>query len=144
MGLRKRDRGQALVEFALVFIIFMGLLAGMVQLGVVLWGSNTLNQAVRDTGRYAATLACSTADTVDAESHFTDLLADSVGPWSNAAVDVAYVDALGAPTTACPDDNSIVVWVKVEATAQAPVFFVWVPSDGKLGSSATFRVEPLP
>jgi Flp pilus assembly protein TadG len=144
---RSSNRGQALVEFALVVPVFMLMLAGMIQLGVILWASNTLNQVTRDTGRYAATLDCSAAAASSAEAVFRDpLLADSGGPWrsASAVVDVAYLDAAMAPTTACPEDNSGTGWVTVDATMQAFVFFPWIPGDGFVSSSTTFRVEPAP
>jgi len=54
------------------------LLAGMIQFGIILWGQNTLNQVVRDTGRYAATLCTpSMRDTVP--TRFGTLLAQAVG-----------------------------------------------------------------
>ncbi|HEU0243983.1 MAG TPA: TadE family protein [Candidatus Limnocylindrales bacterium] len=142
-----RDRGQALVEFALVVPVFMLMLAGMIQLGVILWASNTLNQVTRDTGRYAATLDCSAAAATRAEGVFRDpLLADSGGPWksSTATVDVAYLDAAMAPTSVCPDDNQDTGWVTVDASMEAFVFFPWLPGNGVVSSSTTFRVEPAP
>ena len=45
-----RERGQALAEFAIVVPVFMLLLTGMIQFGIILWGQNTLNQVVRDAG----------------------------------------------------------------------------------------------
>ena len=144
---RSRDRGQALVEFALVVPVFMLLLAGTIQLGVILWASNTLNQVVRDTGRYAATLDCSEAAATRAEAVFhSPLLADSGGPWrsTSATVDVQYLDATMGHTTTCPEDNSDTGWVTVDASMQAFVFFPWLPGDGVVSSSTTFRVEPAP
>src|SRR3954465_6786579 len=51
----KRSPGQALVEFALVIPAFMLILGGVIQFGILFWDQNTLNQIVRDAGRYAAT-----------------------------------------------------------------------------------------
>src|SRR4051794_17376585 len=51
---RRRSRGQALVEFAIVFPILMLILGGIIQFGLIFWGQNTLTQVVRDTGRWAA------------------------------------------------------------------------------------------
>src|ERR1044072_6391792 len=48
---RHRERGQSLLEFALVFPIFVLFLGGIVQFGIILWGQKTLNQVVRDTAR---------------------------------------------------------------------------------------------
>ena len=54
-------RGQSLVEFALVFPVFVLLLGGVIQFGIIFWGQNTLNQIVRDAGRYGATVAACTS-----------------------------------------------------------------------------------
>ena len=50
-----RPRGQSLVEFAIVFPVFIALVGGVIQFGMVFWAQNTLTQVVRDTGRWAAT-----------------------------------------------------------------------------------------
>ena len=51
---RRRERGQALVEFALVAPIFFLILFGIIQLGLILGAQNSLTGAVRETARYAA------------------------------------------------------------------------------------------
>lgn len=50
-----RARGQSLVEFAIVLPIFVALLGGIIQFGLIFWAQNTITQVVRDTGRWAAT-----------------------------------------------------------------------------------------
>ena len=59
---RHRSRGQSLVEFALVFPLFVLLLAAMVDFGVGLFSYMTVVNAVRDGARLGATdcsvLAC--------------------------------------------------------------------------------------
>lgn len=141
MRSRGRERGQSLVEFAIVLPVFMFILMGVVQGGVILWASNTLNQVVRDTGRFAATVCGGTA-VADAESAFSVLAGNSGGPWQNADATVTYAPATGSP--ACPDDNNDVVWVTVSGSMQAFVFFPVVPGGGNVSSSTTFRVEPNP
>jgi hypothetical protein len=34
--------------------------------------------------------------------------------------------------------------VNVTASVNAPVFFIWVPGNGRLTSATDFRVEPQP
>ena len=82
-----KERGQALVEFAIVIPVFMLILAGMIQFGIILWGQNTLNQVVRDTGRWAATqTACdsSTAALVRDTALTLDVRADAVMDYGDA------------------------------------------------------------
>jgi Flp pilus assembly protein TadG len=135
---RRRRRGQSLVEFALVLPVFVLLLGGMIQFGVIFWGQNTLNQVVRDTGRYAATRNCSAAAKTASEATFATILASAGGPWKTPAVTVTYSSAT------CPINNTGEVWVNVTASIDAPVFFVWVPGNGHLSSTTDFRVEPQP
>ena len=52
--LRRREGGQALVEFALVAPIFFLILFGIIQAGLLFGGQNALTNAVRETARYAA------------------------------------------------------------------------------------------
>lgn len=51
----RRQRGQALVEFALIAPIFFLLLFGIIQLGLLFGAQNGLVDAVRDSTRRAAT-----------------------------------------------------------------------------------------
>ena len=48
---RRRSRGQALVEFALVIPVFFMLLFGLIDLGHFVYVSNALNQAAREAAR---------------------------------------------------------------------------------------------
>jgi Flp pilus assembly protein TadG len=135
---RQDEHGQALVEFALIFPILMLLLGGMIQFGMIFWGQNTLNQLVRDTGRFAATLDCTPAAETAAETKFGDLLTSTGGPWRNAISTVTYSSAT------CPVDNSTAVFVNVTASYDAPVFFPLLPGNGHLTAVTDFRVEPVP
>lgn len=127
-----------MVEFAVVFPIFFLLLGGMIQFGMIFWGQNTLNQLVRDTGRYAATRHCSAADVLDSQAKFNALVTSTGGPWKTPTVAVTY------SSTTCPIDNQAEVWVHVVASIDAPIFFPWVPGNGHLTSVTDYRVEPVP
>ena len=50
---RRREQGQALVEFALISIVFFILVFGMIDVGRAVWNYNTLAQATREGTRYA-------------------------------------------------------------------------------------------
>ena len=50
---RRREHGQALVEFSLVAIVFFILVFGMIDVGRAVWNYNTLAQATREGTRYA-------------------------------------------------------------------------------------------
>jgi Flp pilus assembly protein TadG len=138
---RRRERGQSLAEFALILPVFMLILAGIVQLGVLLWGQNTLNQLVRDAGRHAATLT--TCSATAAEARITALAGAYSGPWTLSSKSAVYTP-VGTGTPCPPDDSSQEVWVKITATYNVAVFFPVVPGGGQVTSTADFRVEPMP
>lgn len=50
---RRAERGQALVEFALVVPIFLLLLISIFDLGHVVWANDTLSNAAREAARFA-------------------------------------------------------------------------------------------
>jgi TadE-like protein len=50
---REKPRGQAMVEFALVFPVFVLLLVSIFDFGRVIWVNDTLSTAAREAGRYA-------------------------------------------------------------------------------------------
>ena len=60
--LRHRERGQALVEFSLVSIVFFLLVFGMVDAGRAVWNYNTLAQATREGTRYAIVHGADSSD----------------------------------------------------------------------------------
>lgn len=146
-----RSRGQALAEFAIVFPVFMLLLGGLIQFGIIFWGQNTLTQVVRDTGRWAATQkdcgsvagktfaqrVVATADTVAKES---SLIGYKGGSMSDGSVKVDFSAASGVPCP--PTSNTQERWVTVRINHTVPVFFPWIPGSGKLTSEARFRMEP--
>ncbi len=51
---RQRDRGQSLVEFALVFPIFLLVLFGLIDIGRYVYTANAFNQAAREAARYGS------------------------------------------------------------------------------------------
>lgn len=55
------ERGQALVEFALIAPLFFLLLFAVIQFGFLMGGQVGLTNAVRETARYAATIPNATA-----------------------------------------------------------------------------------
>lgn len=143
---RERSRGQSLVEFALVVPIFLLILGGVVQFGIIFWGQNTLNQIVRDSGRYAVTEPdCSAASKTDIQNKVTSVassasFAGTVGAITLVMPTTASTDP---PSDDCPaTSNSQHVWLKITVQAQVPIFFPAVPGNGNISSTAVFRMEP--
>jgi Flp pilus assembly protein TadG len=144
---RPRTRGQSLAEFALVFPVLMVVIGGIIQFGIIFWGQNTLNQIVRDAGRYAVTERdCSGPSQADVLTKI-----DSVASGSSFAGTIT-TKTLVMPTTAAPDpisdacppaSNNRQVWLRITVQAQVPIFFPLVPGNGNISSTALFRMEPV-
>ncbi len=153
-GTGQGPRGQALVEFAIVLPVFMLIIAGIIQFGLIFWSQNTLTQVARDTGRWAATqLDCSAPGAVTAVANNiagnSSLFGySSAAPWTASGADtasqnevvVAWTNLANCP----PPDNQDVAFVTVQIDHQIPVFFPFVPGGGNLSTSAEFRMEPEP
>jgi hypothetical protein len=159
---RHRSRGQSLAEFALVFPVLMLVIGGIVQLGILFWGQNSLNQLVRDAGRYAVTEKdCQPANVANIQGKIASI-ASSMGV---ARIGTATVtmptdgQSIGAPPVPDPvsDKNGVPqalfcppktnadhVWLRISVDAQVPIFFPVVPGGGAISSSALFRMEPVP
>ena len=75
----KRRRGAALVEFALISVLFLTMLLGMLQFGVYLSSTNTLWNGAREGARFAAVQA-STIPTATADAQIMDQIAKTIAP----------------------------------------------------------------
>lgn len=139
---RLRDaRGQSLAEFAIVFPVFMLMVGGMIQFGIIFWGQNTLTQIARDTGRWAATqTTCPTTASVTPVANTIAAESSLIG-YSTAA-DLTVTASTTGPCP--PTDNTQVAYVSITLNHQVPVFFPFVPGNGNLSTSAQFRMEPHP
>lgn len=51
--LKRRESGQALVEFSMVGIVFLIIVFGIIDVGRAVWNYNTLAEATREGTRYA-------------------------------------------------------------------------------------------
>lgn len=140
----RRTGGQSLAEFALVLPVFLVLIGAIIQFGIIFWGQNTLNQVVRDTGRWAASQQdCSSSagviTTANSIAKQSSLIGYSNNSWTTANVTVTW-----SGTPCPPQSNLQTAWVDITVTHQVPVFFPWVPGNGTISSSTEFRMEPLP
>lgn len=139
-GGRTRHGGQALAEFALILPVFMLILGAVIQFGILFWGQNTLNQIVRDAGRYAATVPdCSAAAKADIVAKTQEIAAQANLAGTVGAITVTLPET-GSDPTCPPASNAEVVWLSISVHADVPVFFPLV--GGGIDSSARFRMEP--
>ena len=61
----KSEKGQSLVEMALVCLIFFFLLFGILEFGRALWTYNTIVQSTREAARWAVVNVANAADSTD-------------------------------------------------------------------------------
>jgi len=156
----RRSRGQSLAEFALVFPVLMLIIGGTIQFGIIFWGQNSLNQVVRDAGRYAVTEKDCSAGPGDVQAKI-NAIASSIGvarvtgtPTVRMPTNAELVGGLPDPVSdkngvaqpnyCPPTSNTDHVWVRITVDAQVPIFFPFVPGSGSISSTALFRMEPIP
>lgn len=153
---RRRDRGQALSEFALVAPLFFLVLFGIIQLGLLFAGQNGLTNAAREATRYASTLptpdltvagTCSTSGT-NAKVIYDRLLSANLPQYIPGFLpgNLVYSGALPACGTAalantgtgvgyCADNNgdgTYALRVRVTIVYRHPLF---IPLVGRIFSS---------
>lgn len=140
---RSRHRGQSMAEFALIFPVFMLIVGGIIQFGIIFWGQNTLNQVVRDTGRWAATqLDCAAEAPIEATADDIASASSLIG--FDGSFDAGDVVVSWTGTPCPPSDNQDEAWVDITITHSVPIFFPFIPGNGQLSSSTEFRMEPAP
>jgi hypothetical protein len=135
-----------MVEFGLVIGLFLLVIGGLIQFGIIFWTQNAMTQVARDTARYAVTLSASPCDP-NARPQITTaanglareamLVGYANGMW-NSAPGVATLgpEGVGAdwilpPDTATetfdagdcpPSDNRIAVNVRIRINHVVPIF----------------------
>jgi Flp pilus assembly protein TadG len=121
------ERGQAMVEFAVVLPVLVVLLFGVVQCGVAFNNYETLTDAVRAGARAAAVSRTDTDPVATATTAVRDSAADL--NQSNLGVSVTSTWAQGSDVT-------------VSATYPYSIDLLgWVVASGNLTSTTTERVE---
>ena len=144
-----------MAEFAIVFPVLMLVIGGIIQFGLIFWGQNTLNQVVRDTGRWAATLqSCAgseaaviaTANQIAAQSALIGYTANEFNGTNTIVTwpPTDGPDAGTAPDPCPPTSNQELGWIDIKISHRVPVFFPFVPGNGDISSSTEFRLEPKP
>ena len=94
-----RERGAALLEFAVVLPIMLSLLLGIVTSGTALNRSNSINNAARESARFGATLP-----------------ADNLTWWLNKVAEVAIDSATGDLEDGSPGRYVCVAYVYPNGT----------------------------
>jgi Flp pilus assembly protein TadG len=109
----KDEKGQTLVEFALILLLLLTLLFGITEFGRAWYFSNALTNGVRDGARYAATLSNTTSFTAKVKTFTTSQVKEAI-PQDNLQVFVTAVDKNNADKS--PVDNNLVAGDAVTVT----------------------------
>lgn len=145
---RAPRQGQALPEFALVFVVFFLVIAAVIQFGLILWSTNTVTQVARDTARWAVTQStppCNSSGNLanlagkagDIAQQWS-LLGYRAGLWPTATDGIGTVPAEGVGAdwlnatppgidlypADCPPADATTPWfVRVRVNHVVPIFF---------------------
>jgi Flp pilus assembly protein TadG len=119
-----RTRGQALVEFALVFPLFVLLLFGLVDLGRLAYINNAIAEAAREGARWGTVQgrSISAAGRTTIEEQTKALMAAVPNP----TVTVTCEDVRGVTKATCTTGDVLVVHVEATVAFLTPVIGQWV------------------
>ena len=130
--MRNGERGQSLVEFALVLPVLLLLIFGLLDLARAVWQENTLAFAAREATRYAIVHGSGAASPVPHCSSCTN--ATITGVVQGSAIGVTGISALIAHPDGNNDWNS-----RVSVDVTAP--FVPLPSQYLLKGALTVTLR---
>lgn len=103
-GSRRTEHGQGLVEFALVFPVFLLLIFGIIDIGRYVYITNAFNEAAREGARYGSVeqwqYSCPASVPVASQNRFSCTAAVVLGRIAGAP---AFVQT---PTVACLSDGA--------------------------------------
>jgi Flp pilus assembly protein TadG len=136
----RHQRGQALVEFALVVPVFILLLGAVMQFGLILWSAGTLSHILNDTGRWAAASQACTSPAVQTQANQVASYSNLIGYTGPSSLTVTSSFDPGCP----PPNNTASVYVTISMSYKVPIFFPVVPGNGWIGVKGQFRIEPAP
>lgn len=105
---RNRTRGQALVEFALVLPLFLLILAGVLDFGLLLYSRMTVINAAREGARVAITVPAPTTATIQSSAN-------------GAAQGVAQGISLAVSTACVPRPSKTCAWNSAQSDSVSVV-----------------------
>ncbi len=141
-------RGQAMIEFALCFVLFLSVVLGFGQLALGLWIKTTLHHAVREGARYAIT-----GNTLSGLGHDASIrsvvVQKSAGlidaQAADSMIDIQYYDGDGNATANNDGGNALVLTVSNYPVPWLVPLPLSAVGDGfSLTVSAVDRLEPFP
>ena len=137
-GARRRDRGQALVEFSLLLIPFLWILMGIVDLGRGIYTYNGVNQAARELARVTSVHTCDSSaptctigtspETANVAGTQAKLVPGLGGPGSTVTYACTTVTDAALSSVSCPSGSFVKVSVSVPFSAITPFLGGFLPS----------------
>ena len=127
MRIIKDERGQSLVEFALVLPVLLLILVGIFNFGQVFYSDIVINEAARDAARYASIGASQTTVQQVIEQDCQTLDVSQL----NISISQPYPPASGSPVT---------ITINYPVTIMMPLNLI-LPSMLQLKAVMTMRVE---
>jgi Flp pilus assembly protein TadG len=139
---RRRSSGQSLVEFALVFPIFILVLAAIIDFGLGMYSYMTVINAVREGGRLAVTNCTGSASCLGAVQSRT--YASSVGLLSGSSGTVTVACGTTPATIGDEACSASKAGDSVQVTANYTYRMIWPLTFGTqipMTSTVTFMME---
>lgn len=145
---RRGRRGQAMVEFALCFLLFMAVVFGFSQIAMAVWMKTTLHFAVREGVRFAITGR--TLGTSGHDASIKQVIRTRAGgvlteQQATDLITIQYYDSSGGATAANAGGNTIVLAVNAYPVPMLTGSALsWVGGAITVSAKAVGRQEPYP
>ena len=145
---RNDERGSTLVEFALVFILFMTMLLGIAGFGHALYAYHFVSNVAREATRWAAVNGADCADdktcAAPASASDIDAYVKSLAPEgitaANITTTVTYPAVAGGPAICATTDNAPGCTVEVQVSYPFTFIFPLLPTKPLTLSSSSEMV----
>ncbi len=131
---RRREDGQAMVEFALILPIFLLILCGIIDFGWLFYNQLSLNNACREGARYAVVNTAEDGSTQAIVNHIENT---TTTVFSNGGIDVQV--SYSAPSE--PTSGDVTVSMKADISFFTPVLSTILGKERTITSKVIMKVE---
>ncbi len=132
--MKKREDGQAMVEFALILPIFLLILCGIIDFGWLFYNQLSLNNACREGARYAVVNTAEDASTQAIINHIENT---TTTVFANDGVDIKI--EYSSPND--PTAGDITVSMEAEISFFTPVLSTVLGKEKTITSTVIMKVE---
>ena len=136
-----RRRGAALIEFALISVLFLTMLLGMLQFGIYLSAVNTLWNGAREGARLAAVQE-STLSTAAADAQIFDQIAKTIAPLERSKMSIVVTPTENKDRVYGKPVNVVVTYdMRSKLFVPVPSYWFGKPLGQTYSTNATMRKE---